>query len=124
MRRELEVLLDRTESARAEVRLQMGEIAHATQRVLEERRCRAVREDQGADANLWTNTGSLRWARPPRPFDARTGETGRAPAYRGRPEQSDPRFFTFLVERTSLMASALTSVAKAADAVSGTFGDA
>ena len=128
MRRELEVLLDRTESARAEVRLQMGEIAHATQRVLEGQPALPEPvhiEDRGADASLWTNTEVAPVGSPPpdRSTLERRERTGQGNTLRIEDdlEQSDPRFFTFLVERTSLMASALTSVAKAADAVSGTF---
>ncbi|MCO4771330.1 MAG: helicase [Deltaproteobacteria bacterium] len=128
MRRELEILLDRTESARAEVRMQMGEIAHATQRVLEGQSALPAPvsiEDRGADSTQWTHTEPAPPQGPPpdRSTLERRERTGQGNTLRLEDdlEQRDPRFFTFLVERTSMMASSLTSVARAADAVAGTF---
>jgi len=128
LRRELEALLDRTESARAEVRLQMEEVAIAVQRVLEGQPALPpeVRiEDRGADATLFTHSEVPEDQGPPpdrTTFDRRE-RSGQGNTLRLEDdlEQTDPRFFGFLVKATSMMANALTGVAKAADAVSGTF---
>lgn len=128
MRRELETLLDRTEAARTEVRMQMEEVGHATQRVLEGQPALPPVvgiEDRGADASLWTHTEEPAATAPPpdRSTLERRERTGQGNTLRLEDdlEQKDPRFHTFLIERTSQMASALTTVARAADAVSGTF---
>ena len=128
MRRELETLLERTESARAEVRMQMEEVAHATQRVLEGQPALppvVSIEDRGADSSLWTHTEAPAATAPPpdRGTLERRERTGQGNTLRLEDdlEERDPRFHAFLVARTSQMASALTTVARAADAVSSTF---
>jgi ATP-dependent DNA helicase DinG len=128
MRRELETLLDRVESARVEIRMQMEEIAHAAQRVLEGQpalRPEVRIEDRGADTSLWTSGGHEGGDMPPpdRNTLERRERSGQGNTLRLEDdlETRDPRFHGFLVERTVLMSGALMGVANAADAVSGTF---
>lgn len=128
MRRELDVLLDRTESARAEVRMQMEEVALATQRVLDGQPALPPVvgiEDRGADASLWTHTDepAATTPAPDRASLERRERSGQGNTLRLEDdlEERDPRFHEFLRERAGMMASSLTAVARAADSVSATF---
>ncbi len=128
LRRELEQLIERTEAARIEVRMQMAEIGHAVQRALEGRPALppvVAMEDRGADSTQWTHTEAEAEAQPPpdRTTLDRRERTGQGNALRLLDdfEQSDPRFHGFLVTRIGAMNGALTAVAKASDNVSATF---
>lgn len=128
LRRELETLLERTESARAEIRLQMDEVGDVVQRVLEGQPALppvVAIEDRGADASQWTHTEDAPATSPPPDRNtldrrARTGQ-GNTLRLGDDLEQRDPPFHQFLIERTSAISAALLRVAKAADAVSATF---
>ena len=128
MRRELETLIDRTDAARVEIRMQMAEIGRAVQRVLEGRPALAPAvdmQDRGADSTLWTHTeGSAEEEPPPdRTSLERRERLGQGNAVRLKDdlEQTDPRFHQFLATRVGAMNASITAVAKAADAVSATF---
>ncbi len=128
LRRELEQLIERTEAARVEVRMQMAEIGRAVQRVLDGRPAlppAVAMEDRGADATLWTHTEGEAEVQPApdRTTLERRERMGQGNSVRLRDdfEQADPRFHSFLVSRVGAMNGALTAVAKAADNVSATF---
>ena len=128
LRRELEQLIERTEAARIEVRMQMAEIGRAVQRALDGRPAlppAVAMEDRGADSTLWTHTEEEAEVQPPpdRTSLERRERAGQGNALRLRDdfEQKDPRFHSFLVSRVGAMNGAITAVAKATDNVSATF---
>lgn len=128
LRRELEQLIERTDAARVEIRMQMAEIGRAVERILEGRPAlppAVAPEDRGADSSLWTHTEGEAEHQPPpdRTTMDRRERLGQGNAVRLKDdlEQTDPRFHHFLAARVGAMNGAITAVAKAADAVSSTF---
>ena len=128
LRRELEQLVERTEAAKIEIRMQMAEIGQAVQRLLEGRSALppvVAMEDRGADSSLWTHTEEEpeQQPAPDRTTLERRDRLGQGNSVRLKDdlEQTDPRFHQFLVSRIGAMNGAITGVAKATDAVNSTF---